>query len=86
MEELLKYEVLENNRRSSGELKPTRYKRKQHLGTDISHIGVILYNQLSPELKKMTNLTKFKNELKLYLLDKIDLLLDTSQFQNRRIS
>lgn len=86
MDELLTYEVLENNRRSSGELKPTRYRRKQHLGTDISYLGVILYIQLSLELKNMTNLTKFKNALKLYLLGKIDLLLHADQFRNRRIS
>ena len=86
MDELLKYEIQHNNRRSSGEVRPTRFRKRQHLGTDISYIGVILYNQLDDELKKTNNLTKFKKNLKIYLLDKIDLLLDPSQIQNRRIS
>jgi hypothetical protein len=86
MDELLKYDIQDNNRRSSGELKSTRFKKRQHLGTDISYVGVILYNQLDDALKKINNLTKFKKSLKIYLLGKIDLLLDSNQFQNRRIS
>lgn len=86
MDELVKYEMQHNNRRSSGELKPIRFKRRQHLGTDISYLGVILYNQLDTELKNIGNLTKFKKDLKKYLLGKIDLLLDANQLQSRKIS
>ena len=86
LDELLKFEIQNSNRRSSGELKPSHFRRRHHLGTDISYLGVILFNQLDPELKEMRNLTKFKQNLKLYFLGKIDLLLDAEQLKNRRIS
>ncbi|KAL7010620.1 hypothetical protein ACKWTF_016896 [Chironomus riparius] len=86
LDELLKYEIQSSNRRSSGELKPSHFRRRHHLGTDISYLGVILFNQLDAELKEMRNLTKFKQNLKKYFLVKIDLLLDADQLKNRRIS
>ncbi|KAL7012693.1 hypothetical protein ACKWTF_014992 [Chironomus riparius] len=86
LDELLKYEIQSSNRRSSGELKPSHFRRRHHLGTDISYLGVILFNQLDAELKEMRNLTKFKQNLKKYFLGKIDLLLDADQLKNRRIS
>ena len=82
-DELIKFEVSCNNRRSSGSLIPCRFKRKQHLGNDITYLGVILYNQLPKLLKDLKNLRKFKNEVKKYLLSKIDLLLSVDQHSSR---
>ena len=86
MEELLDFEVYSNNRRSSGDVRPSSFSRKRHIGTDISYLGPILYNQLSKELKEMKNLNKFKVAVKSYLLDKIDLLLSPDQLRTHRIA
>jgi hypothetical protein len=85
-EELLEFDVVVNNRRSNGELAPTRFKRRNRLGTDVSYLGVILYNQLPDDLKDLNNLKSFKKEVKKYLIDKIDLILSEDQIQTRRIS
>jgi hypothetical protein len=85
-EELIKFVVSNNSRRSSGEVVADRFKRKQLMGTDITYLGVILYNQLPKKLKEIKNINKFKNEIKIYLIGKIDLLLDAEQFKSRRIS
>lgn len=45
-EELLNFEVNRSNRRSSGMLIPSRFKKVSCLGTDITCLGVKLYNQL----------------------------------------
>ena len=86
MDELLKFEVHSNNRRSSGDIKPSRFTKKRHIGTDISYLGPILYNQLSSELKEIKNLNKFKFEVKQYLLDKKDLLMAPDQLQTHKIT
>ena len=85
-DELIKFNVSNSNRRSSGDLIASRFRKKQQLGTDITYLGVILYNQLSKELKEIKNLIKFKLEVKKYLIGKIDLLFAADQFHNRRIS
>jgi exonuclease III len=86
MDELIKFEVSRNNRRSSGDVIPSRFLRKRNIGTDISYLGPVLYNQLSKELKGIKNLTKFKVSLKRYLLDQIDLLLAPDQLQTHKIA
>jgi len=86
MDELLTFEVYNNNRRSSGDVKPSSFSRKRHIGTDISYLGPILYNQLPNDLKKMRNLNKFKVEVKSYLIGKIDLLMSPDQLQTHRIA
>lgn len=86
MDELIKFEVNDSNRRSNGEIKPCRYKRKSLLGTDITYLGVILYNQLDTKLKQINSLSKFRSEVKKYLSDKLDLLLAPDQLQTHLIS
>ena len=85
-DELIKFNVSNSNRRSSGDLIASRFRKKQQLGTDITYLGVILYNQLPKELKEIKILHKFKLEVKKYLIGKIDLLFAADQFHNRRIS
>jgi hypothetical protein len=85
-DELIKFEVSNNSRRSSGDIVSRRFKKKRHLGTDISYLGVILYNQLPDDLKEIKNLNKFKIETKSYLIGRIDLLLAPDQLKTRRIS
>lgn len=85
-DELIKFETSNSNRRSSGSLIPSRFTRKHRLGTDISHLGVKLYNQLPNELKNLKSLEKFKFNLKVYLLSKIDLLLSPDQHTLRKIA
>jgi hypothetical protein len=85
-DELIKFDVSSTNRRSSGNLVPCRFKRKHRLGTDITHLGVNLYNQLPKDLKVLKSIDKFKSGIKKYMLSKIDLLLSPDQHSTRRIS
>jgi len=85
-DEFLKFEITSTNRRSSGEIVSCRFRKRQHLGTDISYLGVILYNQLPTDLKQTKNFNKFKIGIKRYLSERIDLLLAPDQFKTRRIS
>ena len=85
-DELIKFEINNSNRRSSGKLVSSRFRKKQYLGTDITYLGVILYNQLGNELKRIKNINKFKLETKQYVIGKIDLLLAPDQLKTRRIS
>jgi len=85
-QELLKFDINDSNRRSSGELIASRFKKKHCLGLDICYLGVNLYNQLSKELMDIKSLKKFKSELKKYLIGKIDLLLSPDQHKTRNIS
>jgi hypothetical protein len=85
-EELIEFQVSNSNRRSSGEIVAEKFRKRQHMGTDIAYLGVILYNQLPKELKEITKINKFKIETKKYLNGKIDLLFDADQFKTRRIS
>jgi hypothetical protein len=84
--ELLEFDINSSNRRSSGQLVAHRFKKKQCLRLDISHLGVNLYNQLTKELTDIKNLKKFKTEVKKYLIGKIDLLLSPDQHKTRKIS
>lgn len=84
--ELLKFDVSNSNRRSSGELLVTRFRKKHCIAVDISCLGVNLYNQLSKDLTEIKNLQKFKSELKSYLIKKVNLLLDPDQHKTRKIS
>ena len=86
MEELLDFEIYSNNRRSSGNVIPSNFSRKRCIGTDISYLGPILFNQLPKELKEMKNLNKFKVKVKSYLLEKIDLLMAPEQLKTHRIA
>ena len=62
--EFLEFSTNVSNRRSSGQLIASRFNRKQYLGRDTSYLGVILYNQLDIKIKEITNLEKFKMEVK----------------------
>jgi hypothetical protein len=86
MPELLQFNVNNSNRRSSGELVPSRFRKKNCQGIDISYLGVKLYNQVSKQITEIEDVKKFKIEAKKYLLDKIDLLLALDQHKTRNIS
>ena len=85
-DELLKFDVNDSNRRSSGELVPHKFKRMDRIRVDISYLGVQLYNQLPQELKEIKNLKGYKKGVKLYLLSKLDLIFSDDQFQTRKIA
>jgi hypothetical protein len=84
--EMIEFDINNSGRRSDGNLLPCRFRKKNRLGTDISHLGVKLYNQLPSVLKNLKNLRIFKKEVKSYLQDKIDLILAADQFHTRQIT
>jgi hypothetical protein len=84
--ELLKFSINDSSRRSSGQLKSVRFRKKQCLGLDIGYLGVNLYNQLDKKITEIKSIKRFKTELKKHLIDKIDLLLSPDQHKTRRIA
>ena len=79
------FEVIDSNTRSKGTLKMKNFNRKNRVGIESSYLGVKLFNQLPVELTGITNLNKFKRNLKKYLLSVIDLLISDDQLNSRNI-
>jgi hypothetical protein len=57
--------------RNNGELIPWTHKKSTALGSDITCAGVKLYNELSAEIRRATNIDQFKFILKKHLLSKV---------------
>jgi len=81
-----RFEVLENNTRSNGLLRATRFRRKNRIGNEASYLGVQLYNQLPKDIKSLKKLGIFKKKLKEYLLENTELLMDQNQLTSRKIA
>jgi hypothetical protein len=83
---LPRYQMYTNNTRSNGTMRASRFKRKNKLGNETSCLGIKLFNQLPEDIRNLNSLIKFKRETKRYLLGKVDILLASDQFSNRRIA
>ncbi|KAG5666625.1 hypothetical protein PVAND_014641 [Polypedilum vanderplanki] len=60
--------------------------RKRELRSDITHVGCKLFNQLPENIKSIHELSRFKKEVKSYLLQHTESLLRTRQFTSNLIN
>lgn len=81
---LPKLALIEGGRRA-GNIKYDIAKRRL-LEKDISHFGAALYNQLPTEIKQIDKLQQFKQNVKAYLLQRVEILLRDGQLRENLIN